>query len=46
VRLQLWTPDSLSDEEVALMKRLAEIQKVPESRPKGLWSKLKESLGA
>ncbi|MGH7651221.1 MAG: molecular chaperone DnaJ [Gemmatimonadaceae bacterium] len=46
VRLQLWTPDSLSDEEVALMKRLAEIQKAPESRPKGLWSKLKESLGA
>jgi len=46
VRLQLWTPDAYSDEESALLKRLAEIQKVPESRPKGLWSKLKESLGA
>jgi molecular chaperone DnaJ len=46
VRLQLWTPDTYSDEESALLRRLAEIQKVPESRPKGLWSKLKESLGA
>jgi molecular chaperone DnaJ len=46
VRLQLWTPDAYSDEESALLRRLAEIQKVPESRPKGLWSKLKESLGA
>src|ERR1700716_2396411 len=46
VRLQLWTPDAYSDEESALLRRLAEIQKIPESRPKGLWSKLKESLGA
>jgi len=46
VRLQLWTPESYSDEESALLRRLAEIQTVPESRPKGLWSKLKESLGA
>jgi len=44
--LQLWTPDAYSDEESALLRRLAEIQKIPESRPKGLWSKLKESLGA
>jgi molecular chaperone DnaJ len=46
VRLQLWTPDSLSEEEDALVRRLAELQRVPEGRPKGLWSKLKESLGA
>ena len=46
VRLQLWTPDTLSDEEAALINQLAELQKVPEGRPKGLWSKLKESLGA
>jgi molecular chaperone DnaJ len=46
VRLQLWTPETLSDEEAALIRRLAEIQQVPEARPKGLWSKLKESLGA
>ena len=46
VRLQLWTSDLLSEEEVALIKRLGEIQTVPAGRPKGFWSKVKESLGA
>ena len=46
VRLQMWTPDSFSDEEATLIRRLGEIQTVPEHRSKGLWSKLKESLGA
>jgi molecular chaperone DnaJ len=46
VRLQMWTPDALSDEEATLIRRLGEIQSVPEHRSKGLWSKLKESLGA
>jgi len=46
VRLQLWTPDNLSAEESDLIRRLSEVQKVPEPRPKGLWSKIRESLGA
>lgn len=46
VRLQMWTPDSFTDEEATLIRRLGEIQSVPEHRSKGLWSKLKESLGA
>ena len=46
VRLQLWTPDVLSDEESALINRLSEVQAVPEPRPKGLWSKIRDSLGA
>ena len=46
VRLQLWTPETLSDEEAALIHRLSEVQKVPPARPKGLWSKIRESLGA
>jgi molecular chaperone DnaJ len=46
VRLQLWTPDNLSGEESELIQRLAEVQKVPEPRPKGLWSKIRDSLGA
>src|SRR5947207_603419 len=46
VRLQLWTPDNLSEEEKALIGRLAEVQAVPAPRPKGLWSKIRESLGA
>jgi len=46
VRLQLWTPDTLTAEESSLIQRLGEVQQVPAPRPKGLWSKLKESLGA
>jgi len=46
VRLQLWTPDNLTAEESALIQQLGEMQEVPAPRPKGLWSKLKESLGA
>lgn len=46
VRLQMWTPDNLSDEEQTLIARLGEVQTVPASRPKGLWSKIRESLGA
>jgi len=46
VRLQLWTPESFSDEEEKLIRRLGELQAVPSPRPKGLWSKIRESLGA
>jgi molecular chaperone DnaJ len=46
VRLQLWTPETLSDEEAVLIRRLSEVQNVPPARPKGLWSKIRESLGA
>jgi molecular chaperone DnaJ len=46
VRLQLWTPDNLTAEESTLIRQLGEMQQVPAARPKGLWSKLKESLGA
>jgi molecular chaperone DnaJ len=47
VRVQLWTPDDLSEEEESLVRRLAELQrKPPESRSKGFWSKMKEALGA
>ena len=47
VRVQMWTPDSLSPEEEALVRQLAELQKaVPQPRSKGIWSKMKEALGA
>ena len=47
VRVQLWTPDSLSDSEEELIKRLAAVQKaVPANRNKGFWAKMKEALGA
>jgi molecular chaperone DnaJ len=48
VRVQLWTPDRLTDEERSLIERLHEVQKsVPlDSRGKGFWAKMKEALGA
>ena len=47
VRVQLWTPEKLSDEEEQLIARLNEIQgSVPSDRGKGLWAKMKEALGA
>ena len=47
VRVQLWTPDELSDEEARLIDRLADIQRsVPADRGKGFWAKMKEALGA
>jgi molecular chaperone DnaJ len=48
VRVQLWTPDRLTDEERALIERLNDVQKsVPlDSRGKGFWAKMKEALGA
>jgi len=48
VRVQLWTPERLTDEEKKLIERLAELQPgVPaDSRGKGFWAKMKEALGA
>jgi molecular chaperone DnaJ len=47
VRVQLWTPESVSDEEQTLLKRLAELQQIPDqSRQKSFWAKMKEALGA
>ena len=48
VRVQLWTPERLSDEERRLVERLGELQPgVPaDGRGKGFWAKMKEALGA
>jgi molecular chaperone DnaJ len=47
VRVQMWTPASLSTEEEQLIRRLSELQaSVPEGGSKGFWSKMKEALGA
>ena len=48
IRVQLWTPDRLAEEERVLIERLNEMQKsVPlDSRGKGFWAKMKEALGA
>lgn len=48
VRVQLWTPERLTDEERTLLLRLAEVQEsVPtDGRHKGFWAKMREALGA
>ena len=47
VRVQLWTPDSLSNDEEELIKKLSSVQRaVPQTRAKGFWAKMKETLGA
>lgn len=47
VRVQLWTPDELSEEQQSLIRRLAQIEaKPPQTRSKGLWTRMKEALGA
>jgi len=46
VRVQLWTPDSVTREEEALLRKLAETHRAPQSREKGFWTRMKEALGA
>lgn len=47
VRVQLWTPQTLTPEQEELVRKLAELQgEVPAARSKGLWSRMKEALGA
>jgi molecular chaperone DnaJ len=48
VRVQMWTPGDLSAKERALVEQLAALRSEPPARrrEKGLWSRMKEALGA
>ena len=47
VRVQLWTPDRLGEEEKRLVEQLATVSSaIPTERDKGFWAKMKEALGA
>jgi molecular chaperone DnaJ len=47
IRVQLWTPDRLTDKEQELIRELATVQKsVPLDRGKSFWSRMREALGA
>lgn len=47
VRVQLWTPQTLSSEQEELVNQLAATDGAPPAaRPKGIWSRMKEALGA
>ncbi len=46
IRVHVWTPERLSDEQERLFRELAKHEGDPPRRAPGLWSKLKEALGA
>ncbi|MFN8647391.1 MAG: molecular chaperone DnaJ [Gemmatimonadales bacterium] len=46
IRVHVWTPEELSDEQRRLFRELARHEGEPPKRSAGFWSKLKEALGA
>ena len=46
VRMHVWTPERLSPEQELLFRELAKVEGEPPKRGSGLWSRLKEALGA
>jgi molecular chaperone DnaJ len=46
VRLHVWTPESLNDEQRRLFKELARHEGEPPGRGGSFWSRIKEALGA
>ena len=47
VRVQLWTPQSVSSDQEALLRQLGALEgELPNTRAKGFWSRMKEALGA
>ena len=47
VRVQLWTPERLTEKEQHLIKELSEVQQsVPVDRGKSLWTRMRDALGA
>jgi molecular chaperone DnaJ len=46
VRVHVWTPERLSEEQERLFRELAKLEGEAPKRSPGFWSKLKEALGA
>lgn len=46
VRVHVWTPERLNDEQERLFRELSKLEGEPPKRAPGFWSKLKEALGA
>jgi molecular chaperone DnaJ len=46
IRVRVWTPERLSEEQGRLFQQLATLEGDPPKRSPGFWSKLKEALGA
>jgi molecular chaperone DnaJ len=46
IRVHVWTPEKLTEEQELLFRELAKLEGEPPRRSPGFWSKLKEALGA
>jgi molecular chaperone DnaJ len=46
IRVHVWTPEKLTEEQERLFRELAKLEGEPPRRSPGFWSKLKEALGA
>ncbi len=46
LRVHLWTPERLTEEQQRLFQELGKLEGEPPKRAPGFWSKLKEALGA
>jgi molecular chaperone DnaJ len=46
IRIHVWTPERLTEEQERLFRELAKLEGEPPRRSPGFWSKLKEALGA
>ena len=46
VRVHVWTPESITEAQAELFRQLAQLEGEPPKRNSGLWSKIKEALGA
>ncbi|HEV8177818.1 MAG TPA: hypothetical protein VGP44_09040, partial [Gemmatimonadales bacterium] len=46
VRVHVWTPEGVTEEQERLFRELAKLEGEPPRRSPGFWSKLKEALGA
>ena len=46
IRVHVWTPEKLNEEQERLFRELAKLEGEPPRRSPGFWSKLKEALGA
>ena len=46
VRVHVWTPERLTEEQESLFRQMAKLEGEPPKRSPGFWSKLKEALGA
>jgi molecular chaperone DnaJ len=46
VRVHVWTPETLTDEQIRLLRELAQHEGAPPKREDGFWARIREALGA